>query len=205
MAKRYNPIISTYSDQDDTWLKNFQKNLEKGAVQSKKIDESIFEQMNSIMNTKSKYPSVQAAVDDMMNRSGMKDYLEKTKKSENENNTNKKTASSKEMHLIPIVIKKLPRIANTCKNYIESTRGNLPIPAIIDKIKSIHQHDVSDASDWEDENLIRYISKLNLAEKSKHGMEEQNHFNLGKRENMDVTDTDPSNTDAFFALNPVKI
>lgn len=34
------------------------------------------------MNTKSKYPSVQAAVDDMMHRSGLSNYLDTVKESQ---------------------------------------------------------------------------------------------------------------------------
>lgn len=212
---RHQSVISRHSDSyidEDNWMNRFEKSLQKDAVQPRSTDKSIFEQISSIMNNKSKYPSVQAAVDDMKNRSGLTAYLEHmnkvsneetskvTKKASDENNVMKKR-----VELSPIVIKKCPKIAETIRNYVENTRGNLPIPAIIDKIRSIHQNDVSEASDWEDDNLLRYVSKMNLTEKSKHGNADHGYGNLGKRDDSNDSDIDPSNSDAFFALNPVKM
>ena len=71
---------------NDHWLKQFEKNLQKNAVQSRKVDQSLFEQINGIMNNKSKYKSVSAAVEDMMQRSGLIGHLQ---------NINKDTMSQK--------------------------------------------------------------------------------------------------------------
>lgn len=183
-------------------MKQFERNLEKSAVQSKKVDQSLFEQINSIMNKKSKYPSVQAAVEEMQQRSGLTDYLKRSNNIEKESNLKPiKTAQNK----LPIVIQKHPAIKTTIDNYITSTKGNLPVPAIIDKIKSIHSNDVSDSQDWEDDNLIRYVSKLNLAAKSINASNYQQYSNLGSYQDTKDDDIDPSNTDAFHSLNPVKI
>ena len=78
------------------------------------------------------------------------------------------------------------------------------MPAIIEKIRSIHQKDVSDAKDWEDEKLLRFISHLNLKAKQDNPNIYDNHNNLGTRDMMSDSEIDPSNTDAFHALNPVK-
>jgi hypothetical protein len=199
-------VISRYSDayiDEDNWLYKFEKSLQKDAVQSREVDKSMFDQINSIMNNKSKHPSVQSAVDDMKNRSGLTAYLDTLNKKSISDNIVKKIASNE--NLVPIIFNKHPKIKDTITNYIRDTRGNLPVPAILDKIRSIHQKDVSDSDDWEDDNLIRYISKLNLTEKSKNLSQNNDYSNLGIADVGDDSDIDPSNTDAFYALNPAKI
>jgi hypothetical protein len=92
---RHQSMINRTSDEsigEDNWLKQLAKTLEKSAVQPKSVDSSMFDQINSIMNSKSKYPSVAAAVEDMKERSGLKAYLDKlsankaVKKASDENN-----------------------------------------------------------------------------------------------------------------------
>ena len=213
MSRRNLPAISRQSDEhieEDHWLKQFQKSLQKGAVQPR-AQENLFDQINSIMNGKSKYPTVDAAVQDMKERSGLTAYLDKMSKvSEEEPPAAKKTASDnqaaidKKVEVIPIVVKKHPPVMKTLENYIRDTKGNLPIPAIIEKIRSIHQGDCSDAKDWDDEKLIRLVSKLNLGAKKNNPSSYNNYGNLGRRDVDSNSDIDPSNTDAFFALTPVK-
>src|ERR1022692_417356 len=72
-SNRHQSVITRQSDNesDDHWLKAFENNLQKGAVQPYSND-SVFEQINSIMNGKSKYTSVQNAVESMLERSGYK-------------------------------------------------------------------------------------------------------------------------------------
>jgi hypothetical protein len=231
---------------EDHWLKQFEKNLEKNAVQSKKVDESLFHQINSIMNTKSKYKSVSAAVEDMMQRSGLSDHLKNINKVSNDESLNNKVStnnqvenktasinisneaelevlkfakklkktidSAKKLHKsikntkdlpLPKVIKEVPSILKTLENYIESTNGNLDVTAILEKIKGIHQKDVSDANDWDDENLLRLISSKKL-EKQVNNNQDHGHQHLG-RPDTEINTTNDSNTDVFHALMPAKI
>ena len=82
---RYNSIVSRNSDEnvsEDHWLKQFEKTLQKGAVQSVSKD-SFYDQINAIIGgTKSKYSSVADAVEDMKERSGLMAYLNKVKAAE---------------------------------------------------------------------------------------------------------------------------
>jgi len=211
---RHQPVVHRQADEsigEDHWLKQFEKTLQKGAVQPK-TQQSLFEQINSIMNGKSKYPSVEAAVQDMQERSGLTAYLDKINKSSEDASIAKKVEASDNNNVIekkikgtPIVISKCPDIQKTLDNYIRDTKGNLPVPAIIDKLRSIHQGDVSDAKDWDDENLIRLVSKMNLAAKTENPSLYQGYSNLGRRDTGADSEIDPSNTDAFNALNPAKI
>lgn len=211
---RHQSVISRNSEShidEDNWMNRLEKALQKDAVQPRKVDQSIFEQITTIMNGKAKYPSVQAAVDDMKSRSGLTAYLDNMNKvSTDDKSVTKKTASDnnaaidKKVPISPIVFSKMPKIKDTAANIIRTSRGNLPIPAIIERIKSIHHGDVSEASDWEDPNLIRHVSRMNLEEKSKNYTGDTGYNSLGLGDDTNDTDMDPSNTDAFHGLNPVK-
>jgi hypothetical protein len=207
---RHTSVVSRQSDEsigEDHWLKQFQKSLQKGAVQPKSVDSSLFDQINSVMNGKSKYPSVAAAVQDMQERSGLTAYLDKVSK--HTENSSKKTASDNQQATekkieIPIVFKKCPQVKTTLENLIKKYNGNSVVPAIIDTLKNIHQKDVSEASDWEDENLIREVSRQNLIAKRDNPGSYENYSNLGSRDIDSNSDSDRSNTDAFNSLVPAK-
>lgn len=326
---RHQAIITRHSDEnigEDHWYRQLEKNLQKDAVQPRSQD-SLFDQINSIMNgnRNAKYQSVEAAVEDMKERSGLTAYLSKVKVASDETampnieelaNINKfvdtknskdkdqialkdqldteaskqdwynvgflqgkfdkkynevgpaakaindlkfwtdpklvppidkwvhytmgytsgadlpesefradmertrklveqikmkkkasdnNSAIDKKVNVTPIVIKKHPPVMKTLENYVNDTKGNLPVPAIIEKIRSIHRTDCSDAKDWDDDNLIRLVSKLNLKAKSVNPATYENHSDLGVRDIGSESEIDPSNTDAFFALMPAKI
>tara|TARA_R110000868_G_scaffold99024_1_gene272599 strand:- start:29360 stop:30025 length:666 start_codon:yes stop_codon:yes gene_type:complete len=216
---RYNSIVSRNSDEnvsEDHWLKQFEKTLQKGAVQSVSKD-SFYDQINAIIGgTKSKYSSVADAVEDMKERSGLMAYLNKVKAAE-DNIKNKIASDNQDAFdkkipiegnpkvLLPIVIRKCPHVENTLKNFITSTRGNSSLPAIIDKIKSIHKSDVSNVEDFDSNDFMKYVSELNLKEKTKNPSTYENNHDLGKIDDLNDSDVDPSNTDAFNSLNPAKI
>ncbi len=206
MSKRNSILLDNDSDY---WYREFEKNLQKSSVQSKE-QISLFDQINSVINgVKSKYPSVQAAVDDMKERSGLTAYLQKQKtviseSSEDKVKTAEKTENSDntEDPNTPIVIKKCPQILNTLENFIRHTKGNLPLPSVIDKIRAIHRNDITNSKDWEDDNLMRLVSRLNLQEKAKNPSTHHQYSNLGV---IEVNESDDqSNSDAFSILQPAK-
>jgi hypothetical protein len=206
--QRYQPAITRQSDEsisEDHWLKQFEKKL---AVQPRR-EQSLFDQINSIMNgSKAKYPSVEAAVDDMKQRSGLTAYLEKAKVSSSETSVTKTAADDTNKVIdkkIPIVFRKKPDISKTLDNYVRDTKGNLAVPAIIDKLHAIHKNDVPDPKDWEDDNLILEVSKRNLSAKQSNPDSYVNDGNLGSRDTGSDSEIDPSNTDAFHALTPAKV
>lgn len=213
---RHQGVVTRQSDagySEDHWLREFENSLQKTSVQPR--GNSLFDQISSIMNTKSKYPSVQAAVDDMMHRSGLTAYLDNVKTSTEEpSGKPKKTAQHHEHEhhhhehddAKPKILKEVPGLKRTLENIIRETRGNMPISAIIARLQSLHSKDCNDASMWDDEKLLRLVSKCNLeAKKSNPGMFE-NFDNLGKSDNSGAdSDIDASNTDAFNALMPAKI
>ncbi len=214
---RHSSVISRQADEsieEDHWLKRFEKSLLKDAVQPVR-QQSLFDQITDIMNNKSrsKHSTVEGVVQEMQERSGLIAYLDKINKTSTDDGSSAKTVTAsdnqsafdKKVDMTPIVIKKKPEILKTFRNFIEDSKGNLPISAIIDKVKGIHRNDCSDAKDWDDDNLIVLVSRLNLEAKKNNPSNFQNDSNLGRRDLGASDDIDPSNTDAFFALTPAKI
>ena len=201
---RHPAIFTTHSDE-----------LSKTAVLPKHVDSSLFDTMNAIMNGNQKYTSVAAAVEDMKNRSGLTDYLNK----KSQETLKKKTASDENYLLdkkipmevksvekvkFPKVIEICPQVKQTCENYISDTKGFMSIPAIVQKLKSIHNKDVTDSKLWDDNDLVIYISGLNLKQKANVNVDVTVDHNLGKEHFSDKSDIDPSNTQAFLTLEPAK-
>lgn len=208
---RHQSVVNKQSDEQSSenhWLKQFEDKLQKTSVQPR--SQSLFDEINSVMrNSKSKYPSVQAAVDDMMNRSGLSDYLNNVKLSEEEPAKQTKKAHTKVAQLAvnndpktPDVIKQKPSILRTLQNIIKETRGNIPVPAIIARLHALHAQDVVDEGAWDDEKLIRLVSKYNLQAKKDNPGNYDNFDNLGQSDHSADSDIDASNTDAFNILMP---
>jgi hypothetical protein len=217
MAKqpRHNSVINRQSDSEyseDHWLKQFENSLHKISVQPRS-KENLYDQINSIMNTKSKYPSVQAAVDDMMQRSGLTAYLDMEKTSSQEEPVQPKKVAQQQQpperpadKNTPEVIQEKPSIKTTLENIIKDTKGNMSIPSIISRLHSIHAQDISDEGAWEDERLVKLVSQYNLQAKKDNPGNYDNYNNLGQGDHATAdSDIDPSNNDAFNALMPAKL
>jgi hypothetical protein len=200
------PLITreSYSVEDSStepsWLRDFAKNLEKSSVESRKEVEqrSLYDQISSIMGNKSKYPTVEAAVEDMQERSGISAYWKQVKAQAEQ--IKKANDSSEQVAMFS----KCPQIKSTINNCIEDSRGNLPIPSLIERIKSIHRFDVGDA-DWDDPALLKYLNDKNVEVKRKYPDVESNADSLGKLHHFDEEDIDASNRDAWHILMPSKV
>jgi hypothetical protein len=206
---RHQSVINRQSDEgysEDHWLRQFEDKLQKTSVQPR--GQNLYDQISTIMNSKSKYPSVQAAVDDMMHRSGLTDYLQHVKISSDEEvpAKSRKTAQLKVDSKTPEVIKNKPSILNTLENIIKESKGNLSVPTIISRLRALHAADISNEGAWEDDKLIRLVSRLNLQAKTSNPSSYDNFNDLGKGDHSTAErDIDPSNTDAFNALMPARI
>lgn len=163
---------------------DFKKNLKKIAVKSKKDDDFLFNQINSVIKSKKpKYSSVSEAVKEMMERSGLTSYLKQK---------DLQTKLSKKANENVRLFSEFPQAKITIDNFIESMGGYSPIPAVVSKIKSIHSLDVKDNSLFEDESLIKYIANKNIEEKSKNPKSENNSL-LGKiHQENDTEKEEPS-------------
>ena len=195
---RHQPSVIRECDASDDWMKQLEKNLERSAVEPHK-DKSIYDQITSIMNNKkSKFSSVEDAVQDMRERSGLTAYLEKVKKAQQSFAEKKAQAENG----TPSIFTVAPTVKNTLENFVHETRGNATVPAIIEKLKEIHRMDIPDPKHWEDDNLVRYVSNLNAKEKQKYPRNEAEYIDLGKAPRLQDKDIDTENTDAFHSLMP---
>lgn len=174
---------------NDDWLFDLSNKLDKQAVQP--MRDSLFNQINTIMNGgQSKFSTVDEVVEDMKSRSGFSSMISKIS-DDISIETNKKVANS--------YLEKYPQILNTICNLITSSKGHLPIPAIIEKVKALHSNDV-DNNFFDDERLISFVTKKNLEEKSNHFVDE-NFNNLGKKDYTCDDDNQPWNKDPFYGIN----
>jgi len=304
---RTNPIVERSYDIEQSpalpnWMKDFANNIEKSAVRPYKEDQSIFDQINSVMNnSKSKYSNVDEAVKDMQERSGLLAYRNRVeahskidvkklaqqisragtdtgimqelsdkeafslgfsdgkrdaalnqasdilagllafinpiplgrfmpyargycdgsempediagremarvahwvwRQAEKLKQLMKNKMAQDNPNIIVKIFQLKPQIKDTLDNYIEDTHGNLPIPNILEKIRSIHRADVSDDASWDDDELLKYINSQNIEAKKKHPDIQNDSANLGKLPHFDDRDIDPSNNDALYCLQP---
>jgi len=204
MMKKYSyrstPAV-VRDEEQPSWMNDFATNLEKNSVESRQtIDQrlSLYDQISSIMGNKSKYPTVEAAVDDMQERSGIKAYWDKIKQQAEQI---KRAANLSNIRLF----NKCPQIKDTANNCIEDSRGNLSIPSIIERLKSIHKNDVADAADWDDPAFLKYLNEKNINTKMRYPDAEINSNSLGKLHRFDDEDLDPSNKDVWRSLMPTKV
>ena len=176
----------------DDFFTELSNNLEKTAVQPIRVDNSIFHQINDIMNgTQSKFNSVSDVVDDMKKRSGLTAYLEKMSKS------NEKMISTAGDNNYSFDTN-CDKVLLTLTNIVKSTKGGLAVPAILEKLKQIHYNDCDDKF-WDDPQLLNIVAKLNLDEKSKYPDLRSNEGNMGKVNSFE--DDSAWNTDAFYGIN----
>jgi hypothetical protein len=173
---------------DFFWKEELKDKLGTQPYKKKTIDE-LYSVLN---NTNLKFKTVESVVNDMKERSGLSAYL----------NKNKKIASNNEFE--PTVIQQYPQIKITIENFIKDTNGNLPVPAILNKIKAIHKNDISDNRHWDEEKLLRFISNLNLQAKSKSFDTTQSSF-LGKLDLKDMDETNMDSNDFLGGLTNSKI
>lgn len=196
-SNRSLPYVVKESDNIDhspvtpNWLSNYAKALQKISVEPIR-EISVYDQISSIMGRKSKHATVDDAVKDMKERSGLTAYLQ------TQSDGKLQSKASETVKLFEIV----PQVKTTMDNCIEDSKGNLPIPAIIERVKSIHRFDVADDTVWDEDNLLKYINSKNILVKQNHPDMDNNHANLGRDLSMENF-TDPSNTDAFQSLQPV--
>ena len=75
----------------------------------------------------------------------------------------------------------------------------LPVPAVLQKLKSIHSKDIGSVKDFDSEQVLKFINNIILEERKKNPDLTHHHSNLGLR---DVS-IDDDNQDAWKGLMPV--
>jgi hypothetical protein len=216
-TRRTLPNITRNSDDDSaiqpSWMSEYAKRLSKQSVQPYRPDNTLYDQIYSIINgNKPKYPSVDAAVKDMQERSGFSAYQDTLKSSSDNKDRLKdlaahicRTAEEGEKKGKVKVFEMHPAIKNTVDNWIEEIHGNHPIPAVIARVREIHQGDVSDDAAWDEDNLMAYVGEKCKEVKQRYPDDTGLDTNLGHLPRFTEEEIDPSNRDALFCLNPATI
>jgi hypothetical protein len=171
------------------WLSEFTNNLEKEAVKSKQEDYSLYDQINSILGNKSKYSTVQEAVEDMKKRTGLSLYLDQLKA----------TAQAQTS-----LFEQIPELRTFIDNYVKARPGT-SIDAVIHdllKIKSI-QNKLPKSDDVPDE-IKRYINdQIASARDSSPASHSGENLQLGKVD-LSVDDDLTNENNPFRGCEPTR-
>lgn len=184
------------------------KSLTKTSVNSVKDDGELFGQINSILGTKSKYSTVQEAVEDMQKRSGLSHYLSLNASS---SEVKKEASDDLEVTLDPVfdknqmpkLLQEKPQVKGLIDNFITSRMGHVHVQAVVDKVSTLFKSDGISSDEFEDKHLRKYINDMIIEEKKKHSSDSANssYSEMGK---ADFSTSDNDNHDAFKLLEPAK-
>lgn len=182
---------------DKYWEESLKANLEKVAVQSKRVDDLLFHKITDVVKSKqSKFSSVEDKVNEMMERSGLNAYLKNNVKlskkanSKNEEDTevniNINDNKENQNHTVRL-FKECPQALNTLDNIIQDSKGTLPVIGIIDKLHKLHGRDIHNDALFQDDSLKQFIAQKNLEVKAKPEESStlgKNHFKDDIEENV---------------------
>lgn len=164
---RYLPVVSrdesateNYSGKTPSWYDEFVSNLEKNSTNSQR---SIYEEISSIMGFKSKHSSVEEAVEDLKERTGLAAFLKS------------KQASAQD----PDIFQKIPLMKVFIDNFVEDRPGT-SIESVIHDLLKIDEirHQLPEKTDLDDE-VKSYINSK-LIEKKNHNLNDSSNSHLGK-------------------------
>lgn len=167
-----------------SWYDDFVQNLEKNSVKSQR---SIYDDIAAIISgTKSKYSSVEEAVQDMKERTGLKAFLE----------GKQAIASTQE----PEIFKKIPEMKVFIDNFVEDRPGTSVESVVHDllKIDSIRDQ-LPDRTDVEDDVRV-YINTQLAKSKNQHSDSNKVDLHIGK---VDQSTPDIGN-DPLAICEPLK-
>lgn len=171
---------------DKYWEELLKTNLEKVAVQSKRVDDLLFHKITDVVKSKqSKFSSVEDKVNEMMERSGLNAYLQNNVKlSKKANSENKDTQNQNNTIRL---FKECPQALNTLDNIIQDSKGTLPVIGIIDKLHKLHGRDIHNDALFQDDSLKQFIAQKNLevkAEPEESSTLGKNHFKDDLEDNV---------------------
>jgi hypothetical protein len=113
---------------DPDWVQDFVKNLEVNSAKSRGEENSVYDQINNILGNKSKYSSVEEAVEDMKNRTGLSEYLAQIKQASSEDALPEGTVKT--------LFEKIPELKNYIDNYVKDRPGTV-VDAVVQDILKI--------------------------------------------------------------------
>lgn len=201
-----------YCDKDTSdrvdWLDEFAKKLAnkeklpppKSAVEAARMrdQQSLLDQISSIMGNKAVHSSVESVVQEMQERTGLKEYL---RRQSNAQLPGKKTAAAEVFQNFSQNIRN--NIVNFIKNRIETHRGLVALPAIQEEILSTFKRDGVQEQDVNTPEMANFINQLIIVEQKKSPTTDVFDVNMGRGVGVkDMNDDDGENSDFFRGLLP---
>lgn len=192
-------FVSAKQETVQDFISQFHKNLQAAATRKQS---GFYDDISQMFGCpKKKYQSVQAAVEDMITRTGLQNYIQNitAKNTENKKVANQETGSQSSLFpaLKPTIRE---NIFHFIKNKINDSHGRVPIPVLQDDILSTFKNDGISPEDAYSESLARYINQGLIAEQIKNPLDNKSDHNIGKNLHQDADDG--SNNDFFRGLNP---
>jgi len=169
---------------------------QQNAVDQARTRQSIVGEINNIKATKPRYATVDDAVEDMRNRTGLNSYLSKIQQDDS-NKFKKIVAEIRVEDEVPESLKKYDynTIITYVKNYIDNVHGlSATVPQLQHDIEHLFRVDPSDVRTSEVE---QFLSNLILEARSTVSPEVQSPY-LGKNVGKEEVPQD----DAFMSLMP---
>lgn len=205
---------SDYYDKDTSdrvnWLDDFANKLArkdqpetpKSAVEiaRNRGQQSIMDQISSIMGNKGKaHNSVESIVQEMQERTGLKEYLRRQSDAQS---SNTKTASNEPFQNFTQDIRE--NIINFIKNKIATHRGLIPLPAIQEEVLATFKRDGVQPQDVNTSEVANFINQMIIEERKQNPTFDANDINIGRGVGVkDLNDDDSANSDFFKGLLPI--
>lgn len=181
------------------WLDRFAQGLQnqeaKTAVEVAR-QQSMFDQINSIVGNKPAHATVESKVQDLQERTGLKAFLQRSSIASG----NPKLAQAA---LFPSVSDELRnKIFSFIRNLVETHRGLVPVPAVQEEILNTFRLQGLQASDVNSPEVAKFVSDTILEVRQKNPSTESNVSELGRGVGVIMNDEDGSNSDFFKGLLP---
>lgn len=188
-------FVSQKNETLQSFISHFHKNLQATVVRKQS---GFYEEISQMFGgQKQKYNSVQAAVDDMITRTGLQSYLQNISAQQKQT---KKIANQQSSLLSSLKPNIRENVFHFIRNKIGDARGKIPIAVLQDELLSTFRNEGLQAEDIYSEELARYINQALIAEHIKNPIKDSVNPNLGK--NIQETEDNGANNDFFHGLNP---
>ncbi len=201
------------SDGLSPWMNSFVNsihNAETAVEQARKRQiqqASIVNQINNVMANPPRYATVEDAVKDMRDRTGLNSYLMTVKQAEQKEKFKKIIAqfNSDEKVNVPESIKKYgPEAVETILNFVKNTLDNSKLSSIpqiqYDIIKVLGPQIGIDYKDVENDEVVEFLNELVIENELKNPSQQDNSNNIGL--GVGRTEEADGNQDWMQNLNP---
>lgn len=220
MRGKSGPFSRDTDNVTPSWVNDYAEMLEKNSVQSVEKDRSMYDQISNIMNGNSRFATVDEAVSDMKERTGLSVYLNQIAAAENQIKTAQsparppiaQTADAADTNvaievelggtLIPEIVSKINGLDEFLRKFIEARYGNTSVSSVTSELVKLFSNNGFTPNDEDNADLKHYINELIIEEKKNHLARNNVNPNMGRIEY--TSETNNRGNDFFEILMPAK-